>query len=429
MAGHDPADFEDYYDLLGVERTADSAEIMAAYRTLVTRYHPDVADRRADDVPDEETTAHLFTHLGRAREILSSEARRAEYDRLGHERYLLEHLDGTTLKPADVPDASDPVEMHASGSTGSTDRSETPANGGNRRSAPAWYRAASASGPAAQPVTGPPRNGSGRVVEDDPAATITDLVDRDPLETAWNWFRRSWLLRSLVATACLVGALLFGLSPVRGLLAVAVGSASAVVLTGGYARVVLPRAVDPTTPPPSASVGLLAPSSVRRLRRRAFVLLTVAGVLAVAGSVGEPLPPQSLRSAISGGSLGTPWIPPGVLGAPDLVVPLNTALAMAFVLAVVGGTTAAVICVSAGVWLAVHGGHRTAWPLSRELLATGAGVAVYGFVIPDPVGPALPLVGIASGTPNGVTVGLLGTLVLLAMLARYDPVRTSAATA
>ena len=66
----------DYYELLGVSKTADGKEIKSAYRKLALKYHP---DRNPGDKEAEEQ----FKKINEAYAILSDEQKRAHYDRYG----------------------------------------------------------------------------------------------------------------------------------------------------------------------------------------------------------------------------------------------------------------------------------------------------------------------------------------------------------
>lgn len=66
----------DYYEVLGVSRNADKAQIKSAFRRLAREYHPDVSTH-----PDAETR---FKEINEAYEVLSDDERRARYDRFGH---------------------------------------------------------------------------------------------------------------------------------------------------------------------------------------------------------------------------------------------------------------------------------------------------------------------------------------------------------
>ncbi len=67
--------YVDYYKVLGVSRTADTAEIKKAYRRLARKYHPDVSKE-----PDAEAR---FKEVGEAWEVLKDPEKRAAYDQLG----------------------------------------------------------------------------------------------------------------------------------------------------------------------------------------------------------------------------------------------------------------------------------------------------------------------------------------------------------
>ncbi len=68
----------DYYEVLGVERTASAEDIKKAYRRLAMKYHP---DRNKDD----EGAAARFKEAKEAYDVLHDTDKRASYDRFGHE--------------------------------------------------------------------------------------------------------------------------------------------------------------------------------------------------------------------------------------------------------------------------------------------------------------------------------------------------------
>jgi DnaJ-class molecular chaperone len=68
----------DYYEILGIDRDANRAEVKTAFRRLARELHPDVNDH---DPEAEEK----FKEAAEAYEVLSDPERRRAYDRYGHE--------------------------------------------------------------------------------------------------------------------------------------------------------------------------------------------------------------------------------------------------------------------------------------------------------------------------------------------------------
>ena len=88
-------DKQDYYETLGVERSADGAEIKSAYRKLAMKYHP---DRNSGDKDAE----HKFKEINEAYDVLGDDEKRAAYDRFGHAAF-----DGAGAAAGGGPGAGD----------------------------------------------------------------------------------------------------------------------------------------------------------------------------------------------------------------------------------------------------------------------------------------------------------------------------------
>jgi molecular chaperone DnaJ len=67
----------DYYEILGISRTASEAEIKTAYRKLAIQHHP-------DKNPDDQAAEEKFKEAAEAYSVLSDAQKRAAYDRFGH---------------------------------------------------------------------------------------------------------------------------------------------------------------------------------------------------------------------------------------------------------------------------------------------------------------------------------------------------------
>ncbi|MCH7981927.1 MAG: DnaJ domain-containing protein, partial [Proteobacteria bacterium] len=68
----------DYYEVLGVSRSATAGEIKKSYRRLAMKHHP---DRNADD----EHAEKRFKEAKEAYEVLKDQDKRATYDQFGHD--------------------------------------------------------------------------------------------------------------------------------------------------------------------------------------------------------------------------------------------------------------------------------------------------------------------------------------------------------
>src|SRR3989338_3609591 len=70
---------KDYYEVLGVTKSASAPEIKRAYRDLARKYHPDVY---------KETDAQTrFKEINEAYQVLSDTEKRAAYDQFGHSAF------------------------------------------------------------------------------------------------------------------------------------------------------------------------------------------------------------------------------------------------------------------------------------------------------------------------------------------------------
>lgn len=70
--------FRDYYETLGVAKTASADEIKSAFRKLARKHHPDVAKPKEKAVAEEK-----FKQINEAYEVLGDPEKRAKYDQLG----------------------------------------------------------------------------------------------------------------------------------------------------------------------------------------------------------------------------------------------------------------------------------------------------------------------------------------------------------
>ena len=71
---------EDYYDILGVSKTASDSEIKKAYRKKAIQYHP-------DKNPGDSEAELNFKKAAEAYEVLGNPDKKARYDQYGHQAF------------------------------------------------------------------------------------------------------------------------------------------------------------------------------------------------------------------------------------------------------------------------------------------------------------------------------------------------------
>ena len=71
------ADKRDFYEVLGVQKSASADELKKAYRQMAKKYHPDLH-------PNDKEAEQKFKEINEAYEVLSDADKRAKYDQFGH---------------------------------------------------------------------------------------------------------------------------------------------------------------------------------------------------------------------------------------------------------------------------------------------------------------------------------------------------------
>ncbi|KAH8425576.1 putative DnaJ domain protein [Aspergillus melleus] len=87
---------EDYYKILGLDKSASERDIKRAYRTLSKKYHP-------DKNPGDETAREKFVEIADAYDVLSTATTRKIYDQYGHEGIEQHRSGGTAGRQAHDP--------------------------------------------------------------------------------------------------------------------------------------------------------------------------------------------------------------------------------------------------------------------------------------------------------------------------------------
>ncbi|MCP4362771.1 MAG: J domain-containing protein [Chloroflexi bacterium] len=80
-------DYKDYYQILGVSKSADDKEIKRAYRRLARQHHP-------DKNPNNKLAEEKFKQINEAYEVLGNSDNRQKYDQLGHNYHRYQQMGG-----------------------------------------------------------------------------------------------------------------------------------------------------------------------------------------------------------------------------------------------------------------------------------------------------------------------------------------------
>ncbi|MGL4343430.1 MAG: molecular chaperone DnaJ [Metamycoplasmataceae bacterium] len=82
---------KDYYEVLGISKNANASEIKSAYRSLAKKYHP---DKNKDHDAEQK-----FKEINEAYEVLSDDAKKANYDKYGHDSEQQHGFNGRSGSP------------------------------------------------------------------------------------------------------------------------------------------------------------------------------------------------------------------------------------------------------------------------------------------------------------------------------------------
>jgi len=113
----------DYYEVLGVTKSATADDIKKAYRKKAKQYHPDVNK-------EDENAAEKFKEVAEAYEILSDSQKRAAYDQFGHDAFDQTRMGGPGFGGTDFGGFGDIFDLFFGG--GGSQRRRGPQRGADR---------------------------------------------------------------------------------------------------------------------------------------------------------------------------------------------------------------------------------------------------------------------------------------------------------
>jgi DnaJ-class molecular chaperone len=106
------SDKRDYYEVLGVERSAGDEEIKRAYRKLALKHHP-------DQNPGDPDAERKFKEAAEAYDVLGDAEKRARYDQFGHAGVGQGARASRTSRTSSRPSATSSAAAAASSATSS----------------------------------------------------------------------------------------------------------------------------------------------------------------------------------------------------------------------------------------------------------------------------------------------------------------------
>jgi len=123
---------KNYYDLLGVPKSATDKDIKSAYRRMARKYHPDVN-------PGDKTAEAKFKEINAAYEVISDKDKRAKYDKYGDKWQYADQLDQQAQQQnmyrQYTSGGAGPDTMHFGADSGGMDNIFEELFGSDRRSA------------------------------------------------------------------------------------------------------------------------------------------------------------------------------------------------------------------------------------------------------------------------------------------------------